>query len=73
MIKSKAIRFAAEISKIQTMVDGGLRIILDTPESELPAISELMKAKKDGYILEVAAVAVKPQRKKKVNDESISW
>ena len=41
MIKSKAIRFAAEISKIQTMVDGGLRIILDTPESELPAISEL--------------------------------
>lgn len=52
-------RFAAQIAKVQTLVDGGIRLTLDlvapvTPET----IVALFDAKQPGVILECAAVAV---------------
>ena len=55
---SEAIQFPAEIIKVQTMVDGAIRLTLDLPAGELGAAMKLMEAKQRGAILEVAAVAV---------------
>ena len=55
----EAIQFPAEIIKVQTMVDGAIRLTLDLPAGELGAAMKLMEAKQRGAVLEVAAVAVK--------------
>jgi hypothetical protein len=52
-----AIRFSATVFKIQTLVDGGMRLTLDiepTPET----ILALFESKQPGIILEVAAVPI---------------
>ncbi len=54
----EAIRFHAQIVKIQTMTDGGYRLSLDLSESDLPAITSLLEAKQPGMLLAIAAVAV---------------
>ena len=56
---NEAIQFPAEIIKVQTMVDGAIRLTLDLPAGELGAAMKLMEAKQRGAVLEVAAVAVK--------------
>ena len=56
---SEAIQFPAEIIKVQTMVDGAIRLTLDLPAGELGAAIKLMEAKQRGAVIEVAAVAVK--------------
>lgn len=56
-----AIRFQAIIFKIQTLIDGGLRLTLDlgvvTPET----IIALFDAKQPGVMLDVAAVATEAE------------
>ena len=54
-----AIRFRSQVFKIQTLIDGGMRLTLDlvtpvTPET----IVALFDAKQPGVVLEVAAVPV---------------
>ena len=58
-MSDEAIQFPAEIIKVQTMVDGAIRLTLDLPAGELGAAMKLMEAKQRGAVLEVAAVAVK--------------
>ena len=53
-----AIRFPAEIIKVQTMVDGAFRLTLDLPAGEIGAVAKLMEAKQRGAILEVTAFPV---------------
>jgi hypothetical protein len=52
------IRFKAEVAKVTTLSDGGIRVVLDMSESEIETARKLMQARQAGAILEVAAVAV---------------
>ena len=52
------IKFKAQVSKVTTMADGGLRVVLDMAETEIEVAKQMMKAKQIGAILEVAAVAI---------------
>jgi hypothetical protein len=55
-----AIRFGAQVFKVQTLVDGGIRLTLDlvSPVSH-EVITSLFDAKQPGVILECAAVAIR--------------
>ena len=58
-----AIRFSAQVFKLQTLIDGGIRLTLDLVEPIDPAvIVDLFEAKQPGIFLEVAAVAIKPEK-----------
>jgi hypothetical protein len=59
MSESDVIHFKAQVTKVQTMVDGGIRIILDLPEDAIDIATKMMQAKQAGAMLEIAAVAVK--------------
>lgn len=58
MNEKDVIKFKAQISKVTTMADGGLRVVLDMSETEIEVAKKMMQAKQAGAILEVAAIAV---------------
>jgi hypothetical protein len=64
-----AIRFQAQIFKVQTLVDGGIRVTLDMAETEINAAMKLIQARQAGALLEVAAVAVEPDKKQIWQDQ----
>lgn len=43
---SGAIEFTAVVYKVQTLVDGGLRVTLDLPEQAIPQAAALMDCKR---------------------------
>ncbi|HLA80424.1 MAG TPA: hypothetical protein VJP78_02170 [Thermoleophilia bacterium] len=47
------IRFVAVVAKVQTMVDGGIRVVLDLPETAIKQAAELMECKRDEIALRV--------------------
>ena len=47
------IAFPAQVAKISTLADGGLRVSLDLPESAILPVAELMVCKRDGQVLDV--------------------
>jgi hypothetical protein len=49
------IEFTAAVYKVQTLVDGGLRITLDLPETEIAAAAMLMECKRNEVVLAVTA------------------
>ncbi len=51
---SEPITFRATVNKVQTVVDGGVRVTLDVPESEAQAAFELAKLRE--CVLGVAIV-----------------
>jgi hypothetical protein len=53
------LHFIAEVYKVQALVDGGLRVTLDLPESAIPAAAALMECKRRG---ETVAVTVSRRR-----------
>lgn len=59
MVSVDAIRFQAQVFKVQTLVDGGLRVTLDLPKDNLQAAMELMECASPGVLIEVAAVPLK--------------
>ena len=53
------IRFTANVVKVQTMVDGGIRLTLDLlPPTTDEAVMSLMNYRRPGIILECAAIAI---------------
>lgn len=42
------VRFPAQVAKIQTLADGGLRFTFDAPESEAMAAAQLIEFKRWG-------------------------
>lgn len=52
-----AIRFAAVVEKVQTLVDGGIRITLDLPEDAIAQAAQLMACKREGIPLRVEVKA----------------
>lgn len=63
MSKNDVIRFTAEVSKVTTLADGGIRLTLDLPESAIETAKKMMEARQAGAILEIAAVPVDPYGK----------
>lgn len=57
-MSEEAIRFQAQVSKVTTLADGGIRIVLDLSETDIEVAKQTMQARQAGAILEVAAVAV---------------
>jgi hypothetical protein len=57
-----AIRFQAQVFKLQTLVDGGLRLTLDLclPLDDKTVLA-LLAAKQPGVILECASVAIESE------------
>jgi hypothetical protein len=51
------IEFKATVEKVQTLVDGGIRVTLDLPEDAISAAASLMACKKDGIPLTVEVKA----------------
>ena len=49
------IRFTAAVYKVQTLVDGGIRLTLDMDENAIPQMAMLAEAKKSGIPLEFIA------------------
>jgi hypothetical protein len=45
------IRFIAEVYKVQTLVDGGVRVTLDLPETAIPQMAMLAECQRDGIPL----------------------
>jgi len=43
---SSVIRFSASIFKVQTLVDGGIRITFDIPDNEISKAAMLMECKR---------------------------
>jgi hypothetical protein len=57
-MSDEAIRFQAQVSKVTTLADGGIRVVLDLSETDIEVAKQMMQARQQGAILEVAAVAV---------------
>ena len=53
----KRIEFIAEVAKVQTLVDGGIRLTLDMPESAREHMAELARCQQEGVVLRVKAQA----------------
>ena len=58
MSDETVIRFRAGVYKVQTLIDGGLRVTLDLPETAISEATKLMECKRGGAVLEVAAVPI---------------
>ena len=61
MAAAKPIHFAAQVIKVQTLTDGGIRITIDISASDTDAAAAMMKAKATNSMMECAALFVKPQ------------
>ena len=55
------IRFQAQVYKVQTLVDGGIRLTLDLSEQDIATATAMMQVRRAGALLEVAAVAIEKQ------------
>lgn len=51
------ITFPATVYKVQTLIDGGIRITLDLPETAIPQAAMLMECKREGIALILKATA----------------
>jgi hypothetical protein len=52
------ITFPATVYKVQTLVDGGVRVTLDLPEDAIMQAAELMECKRAGVVLKIEATPV---------------
>jgi hypothetical protein len=54
----EAIRFVAQVARVTTLADGGIRLILDLAETEIDVARAMMEIRQRGALLEVAAIGV---------------
>ena len=53
--KKGKIEFIAAVYKVQTLIDGGLRLTLDLPETAIPQAAMLMECKREEIPLKFIA------------------
>ena len=53
MATTDAITFPAQVQKVQTLADGGIRVTLDLPETAIPQMAMLAECKRVGMALTV--------------------
>jgi hypothetical protein len=51
------IKFPATVEKVQTLVDGGIRVTFDLPEDAIAQAAALMACKREGIALAVEVKA----------------
>ena len=56
-----AIRFTAQVFKVQTLVDGGVRLTLDLVDASPEMTLKLFQARQPGILIETAAVPFEPE------------
>ena len=49
----------ASIAKVQTMADGGLRVLFDLPETAVKQVSELLELKRQGVAVRISITAIR--------------
>lgn len=49
-----SITFPAEVNKVQTLADGGVRVTFDLPETAIPQMAMLAECKRQGLYLMVS-------------------
>jgi len=54
-MEETTIQFTAEVQKVQTLVDEGIRVTLDLSESKIPEAAMLMECKRHGIALDITA------------------
>jgi len=64
------IRFSAQVFKVATTIDGGIRLTLDM-NTDPQTMTALIQAKQPGIILECACLAIKPEETIKPIDDTI--
>ena len=65
------ITFPAIVYKVQTLIDGGVRVTLDLPEDCIPQMAMLAETKREGIPLIFTATIEEPDsRKRNRNDRS---
>ena len=57
------LKFDAEVVKVQTLVDNGIRLTLDLPESAIIEAAQLMTFKRDGAAITVTVEQMTPTRR----------
>jgi hypothetical protein len=57
-----ALTFDATVAKVQTLVDNGIRITLDLPETAIEAAAVLMALKRKGVAMEVSVKIAQPAK-----------
>jgi hypothetical protein len=50
------ITFVAQVARVQTLADGGLRVVFDLPETVILEAAQLMECKRQGIALSVEIV-----------------
>ena len=58
MSETDIIHFPAQIYKLQTTVDGAIRLTLDMPETQIDSARLLMECKSRGGLLSIAAIPI---------------
>jgi len=71
-MSEEAIRFSAQVAKVTTLADGGIRITLDLPETDIDTATKMMQVRQGGGILEVAAVPVKAKHERRARKTEIN-
>jgi hypothetical protein len=61
------ITFPAIVYKVQTLIDGGVRVTLDLPEDCIPQMAMLAETKREGIPLLFTAKVDEPEIRKKSN------
>jgi len=56
---SDAIEFTAQVYKVQTLVDNGIRVTLDLPETETLTMAKLAECQRFGVALQIVATVQK--------------
>ena len=59
----EALRFWAEIIRVQTMADGAIRMIFEAAENETVLLAQLAECRRRGAILEIEARPKAPDSK----------
>jgi len=57
-IGDRHIELLAEVVKVQTLCDGGIRVTLDLPESAIAQMAELAKCQQDGVLVKIRIQAM---------------
>lgn len=70
MSKDKSIQFVATVYKVQTLVDGGLRVTLDLAETAIGEAAALMECKRNGVALDVSCEVSSAKTWTELDDET---
>jgi hypothetical protein len=68
-VGEKVIRFQAEVYKVQTLTDHGVRVTLDLPEDAIPQMAMLAECQREGIPLVFEASAYDPENREKAGDD----